>query len=211
MIYIKVCGITNFQDALALAESGVNALGFIFYPKSKRYIPPEKANEIIKELPPFASTVGVFVNEKMEDVIDVIRRCPVDVLQFHGDESPEYCSQFNKRVIKAFRIKGDFSFDIFEGYSINAFLLDSYSESEYGGTGEVFDWDFAVLARKFGKIILAGGLNPLNIEDALIKVHPYGIDMSSCVEIEPGKKDINKVKEIVKICKHFEPGIDNYS
>jgi len=211
MIYIKVCGITNYQDASALAESGVDALGFIFYPKSKRYIPPEKANEIIKKLPPFVSTVGVFVNEERENVIDVIHECPIDVLQFHGNESPEYCRQFNKRVIKAFRVKDDFSFDILKCYSTNAFLLDSYSESEYGGTGESFNWDFAVPARKFGKIILAGGINPLNIEAALIKVHPYGVDMSSGVEIEPGRKDINKVREIVEICRKFETGQDNYS
>ncbi|MFC1562490.1 phosphoribosylanthranilate isomerase [candidate division KSB1 bacterium] len=203
MISVKICGITNVQDAVSVAEAGVNALGFVFYPKSKRYIVPEKAREIIKELPPFVSTVGLFVNEKKENVVDILRKCPVDVLQFHGDETPEYCNQFNIRIIKAFRVKDDFSYDIFSGYSTCAFLLDGFAYGEYGGTGVSFDWDIAVMAKKFGRIVLAGGLHPENMEAALKKVRPYGIDLSSGVEVEPGIKDIDKVKEIVKICSFF--------
>ena len=202
-MYIKICGITNFQDAIAISETGVDALGFVFYPESKRYIPPDKANEIIKELPPFINTIGLFVNEKRENVIDTLHKCPVAIIQFHGDESPEYCSHFNKRIIKAFRVKNDFSNNVFTGYSVNAFLLDCFVQGEYGGTGESFDWDIAVMAKMFGRIILAGGLNLNNIEHALRKTKPYGIDISSGVEIEPGQKDINKVKEIVEICRNF--------
>ena len=202
-MYIKICGITNFQDAITISETGVDALGFVFYSGSKRYISPDKANEIIKELPPFINTVGLFVNEKRENVIDILHKCPVDILQFHGDESPEYCSRFNKRIIKAFRVKNDFSNNVFNSYSVNAFLLDGFTQGEYGGTGVSFDWDIALMSKKFGRIIIAGGLNPENIESALRKINPYGIDVSSGVEIEPGKKNINKVKEIVKICKNF--------
>ena len=204
MIYIKICGITEFDDALKIAEMGINALGFIFYPKSRRYIFPDKAKEIIKHLPPFINTVGVFVNEKKENVIDVLNRCPIDILQFHGDETPEYCSQFNKKIIKAFRVNRDFSFDVFYKFPASAFLLDSHVSGEYGGTGVVFDWDLAVKAKKYGKIILSGGLNPENLSSAVAKVNPYGVDISSGVEIKPGKKDIIKVEEIVKICRKFK-------
>jgi len=203
LIYIKICGITEVDDAVKIAELGVNALGFIFYLKSRRYISPDKAKEIIKHLPPFINTVGVFVNEKKESVIDVLNRCPIDILQFHGDETPEYCGQFNKRFIKAFRVNEDFSFDVFLKFPASAFLLDSLVTGEYGGTGVVFDWDIAVKAKKYGKIILSGGLNQENLSSAVAKVNPYGVDISSGVEIEPGKKDIGKVKEIVKICNFF--------
>ena len=203
MIYIKICGITEVDDAVKIAELGVNALGFIFYPKSERYISPDKAKEIIDCLPPFINTVGVFVNEKKECVFDVLNRCPIDILQFHGDETPEYCGQFNRRIIKAFRVNKDFSFDGFFKFPASAFLLDSLVTGEYGGTGVVFDWDVAVKAKKYGKIILSGGLNPENLSSAVAKVNPYGVDISSGVEIKPGKKDISKVKEIVKICNFF--------
>jgi len=203
LIYIKICGITEVDDAVKIAELGVNALGFIFYPKSKRYISPDKAKEIIDCLPPFINTVGVFVNEKKESVIDVLNRCPIDILQFHGDETPEYCRQFDRRIIKVFRVNKDFSFDGFFKFPASAFLLDSLVTGEYGGTGVVFDWDLAVKAKKYGKIILSGGLNPENLSSAVAKVNPYGVDISSGVEIKPGKKDISKVKEIVKICNFF--------
>jgi len=203
LIYIKICGITEVDDAVKIAELGVNALGFIFYPKSKRYISPDKAKEIIDCLPPFINTVGVFVNEKKESVIDVLNRCPIDILQFHGDETPEYCRQFDRRIIKVFRVNKDFSFDGFFKFPASAFLLDSLVTGEYGGTGVVFDWDVAVKAKKYGKIILSGGLNPENLSSAVAKVNPYGVDISSGVEIKPGKKDISKVKEIVKICNFF--------
>jgi len=203
LIYIKICGITEVDDAVKIAELGVNALGFIFYLKSRRYISPDKAKEIIKHLPPFINTVGVFVNEKKESVIDVLNRCPIDILQFHGDETPEYCGQFNKRFIKAFRVNEDFSFDVFLKFPASAFLLDSLVTGEYGGTGVVFDWDIAVKAKKYGKIILSGGLNQENLSSAVAKVNPYGVDISTGVEIKPGKKDICKVKEIVKICNFF--------
>ena len=199
MTYIKICGITKIDDALQIADLGIDALGFIFYPESKRYITPEKAQEIIKRLPPFVSTVGVFVNEN--NVTGILHKCSLDFLQFHGDESPEYCNKFNKRIIKSFRITSDFSFSRLTDYSVSAFLLDSYVAGQYGGTGTVFDWDKAVEAKRYGKIILSGGLNPENTGDALKIVKPYGVDISSGVEIEPGIKDIEKVKQIVQICR----------
>jgi phosphoribosylanthranilate isomerase len=208
LIFIKICGITELEDAKNIAEMGVSALGFIFYPKSRRYIEPEKANEIILNLPPFIVTVGVFVNEKTDKVEDTLKICPVDILQFHGDESPDYCKKFNKRVIKAFRVNEDFSSVILSNYLVSAFLLDSFEQNEYGGTGKIFDWDVAVKAKKYGKIILSGGLNTENIKYAIEKVNPYGIDISSGVEISPGKKDIKKVEEILKLISHLKK--DNF-
>ncbi|MFC1558425.1 phosphoribosylanthranilate isomerase [candidate division KSB1 bacterium] len=201
MTNIKICGITTIDDALQIADLGVDALGFIFYPKSKRYIAPEKAQEIIKHLPPFVSTVGVFVNEN--NVNDILHKCSLDFLQFHGDESPEYCAEFKKRIIKAFRVSEDFLCSKMADYSVNAFLLDSFAKEHYGGTGTVFDWDKAVEAKQYGKIILSGGLNPENISDALKTVKPHGVDISSGVEIESGIKDIKKVKQIVQICRNI--------
>jgi phosphoribosylanthranilate isomerase len=208
LIFIKICGITELEDAKNIAQMGVSALGFIFYPKSRRYIEPKKANEIILNLPPFIVTVGVFVNEKTDKVEDTLKICPVDILQFHGDESPDYCKKFNKRVIKAFRVNEDFSSVILSNYSVSAFLLDSFAQNEYGGTGKIFDWDVAVKAKKYGKIILSGGLNTENIKYAIEKVNPYGIDISSGVEISPGKKDIKKVEEILKLISHLKK--DNF-
>ena len=204
MIFIKICGITEVQDAREISETGVNALGFIFYPKSKRYITPENANKIIKELPPFITTVGVFVNEKKDDVVNILHKCPVDVLQFHGDESPEYCAQFNKRIIKAFRIKELSDLNSLSRYSmVSAYLLDTYSPGIIGGTGQVFNWEIAVEAKKTGRIILAGGLSPENVEEAIKVVTPYGIDVSSSIEgNKKGEKDHRKMKLFIERAKN---------
>lgn len=199
MTFIKICGITDVEDAVRIAELGADALGFIFYPKSKRYVTPEKAHEIIKQLPPSITTVGVFVNE--ENIGDILEICPLDILQLHGNESPEYCSTFSKRIVKSFRVTDDFSFEILEKYPVHAFLLDSFVEGQYGGTGVTFDWEKAVEAKKYGNIVLSGGLNPRNIEEAIQFVQPYGVDVSSGVEIEPGRKDIEKVKKVITICR----------
>jgi phosphoribosylanthranilate isomerase len=143
----------------------------------------------------------VFVNEKKDDIINIVHKCPIDVLQLHGDETPEFCSLFNKRIIKAVRVKDNFLTKKLSDYKVTGYLLDSYSESEYGGTGKTFNWNKAIEAKKYGRVILSGGLNPENIESAISKVNPYGIDVSSGVEIAPGKKNIDKVKKIIKICR----------
>ena len=194
---IKVCGITNIEDALLASSLGVDALGFVFA-ESKRRITPENAKKIIDTLPPSILKVGVFVNEKEKTVKELAKICGLDALQFHGDESPEYTQKFKQIVIKSFRVKDEDSLKVLSSYKVSAYLLDTYSQKAYGGTGEVFNWDLAVKTKQFGPIILAGGLNPDNIEEAIRKVKPYAVDVSSGVESSPGKKDKHKLEEFVK-------------
>lgn len=199
MTKVKICGITNYDDASMAADLGADALGFIFA-SSPRKIDTDRAMEIIKKLPPFVKSVGVFVNENIKKVIDISEYCGLDIIQLHGDESPEICRRLMPRAIKALRIKNDSS--IPENYSeyrgnIKAFLLDTYSDKLAGGTGKTFNWDMAVKMKTLGvPIILAGGLNPSNIEEAIQKVNPYGIDVGSGVEEKPGKKDHSLMKEL---------------
>ncbi|MEW6410489.1 MAG: phosphoribosylanthranilate isomerase [Nitrospirota bacterium] len=198
MTKVKICGITNVDDALAAAEYGVDALGFIFYQKSLRYITPEKARHIISELPPFITTVGVFVDEEIEKIKSVVDECDIDIVQFHGNESPDFCLKVGRRFIKAIRVKDELSLDGLENYrcegGICTFLLDTYATDIAGGTGESFDWTLALSAKNRGRIILSGGLNPDNVVEAIRIVRPYGVDVASGVESRPGRKDLKKMK-----------------
>ncbi|MEK7881041.1 MAG: phosphoribosylanthranilate isomerase [Deltaproteobacteria bacterium] len=216
---VKICGITNLDDALFAAESGADALGFVFWKKSPRFVEPSVVKAIVKALPPFVSCVGVFVDEEASRVNGIARQAGLSCVQLHGSETPEFCRGMELRVIKAFRIKVTPFYkgglggikqgnDIasLSGYDVSAFLLDSYSEGAPGGTGKVFDWDCAIEAKKYGKVILAGGLTPGNIEEALRKVGPYGVDVSSGVESSPGKKDKVKVKEFIRLVRGFCDG-----
>ncbi len=199
MIKIKICGITNRDDALAALNYGADALGFVFYPKSPRSITPEEAKNLISTLPPFITSVGVFVNMEKNELERTASYTGLDVVQLHGSEPPEYCN-LSKKVIKAIRVKDLADLEPLKHYaSASAFLLDTYSPTEIGGTGQVFNWEIAVEARKFGKIILAGGLTPDNIEEAVSLVQPYGIDVSSGIESSiKGKKDHNKIRQFIE-------------
>jgi phosphoribosylanthranilate isomerase len=197
MIKIKICGITNLDDAMAAAEYGADALGFNFYKKSPRYIEPEKAAEIIYQLPPLVLPVGVFVNEHEKRVREIQSLTGIQVLQFHGDESPEFCERFESRVIKAFQVKDKESFHSLAHYKVGAFLLDSYKDGLKGGTGVTFNWHLAVVAKSFGRIILAGGLNPDNVVEAAKLVQPYAVDVAGGVEKEKGIKDHAKLKKFI--------------
>ncbi|HEU5396570.1 MAG TPA: phosphoribosylanthranilate isomerase [Verrucomicrobiae bacterium] len=195
---VKICGITNPTDAQVAVEAGADALGFIFYEKSPRYVTLNAVAEIAKQIPPFILRVGVFVNAPDEFILRAIGDAGLSLLQFHGDETPEFCTQFGLMSMKAFRMRDAESLGAMRNYQTDAYLLDAFSASAYGGTGEKFNWDLAVEARKFGKpIFLSGGLTPENVGEAVRKVQPFGVDVSSGVESEPGKKDPAKVKAFI--------------
>jgi phosphoribosylanthranilate isomerase len=201
-IWVKICGITNHGDAQAAVEARADALGFVFYEKSPRHLTIPAAAGISKQLPGFVMRVGVFVNALREEVDRAIGECGLNLLQFHGDEPPEYCSQFELMSMKAFRMRDAGTLRELTNYRTNAWLLDAYSPEAVGGSGEKFNWDLAVEAQKFGKpIFLAGGLTPENVAEAVRKVRPFGVDVSSGVESSPGKKDPAKVRAFINAAK----------
>ena len=197
MIPTKICGITNLDDANVAVENGASAIGFIFYEKSPRTISINNAKSISKHLPKTIARVGVFVNHEKDFIRLAISEVPLDMIQLHGDETPDFCNQFDVAILKALRIKNEASLSVMDQYDVAGFLLDTFSNDQYGGTGETFDW--SVLNRKFKTpIILSGGLNSENILDAIDAVNPSAIDVNSGVESSPGKKDYNKLKSLFK-------------
>jgi phosphoribosylanthranilate isomerase len=206
MIKVKICGITNYEDAKFAVESGAHALGFIFA-ESPRRIKPEDARSIIRRLPPFIKNVGVFVDETPEKIEEITSRCGIDLIQLHGKETPETCEQFMPHVIKAIRVKDDSvlkDIPLYKGKVIGL-LLDAYSEKIAGGTGKLFNWDLAIKIKNMGMpIILAGGLKPPNIVAAISIVRPYAIDVSSGVEEKPGKKSHALIKELFEKIKEIK-------
>jgi len=195
---IKVCGITSLDDALAAVDSGADALGFVFYAKSPRRVTPEEAGEIIRRLPPLVTTVGVFVDEPAERVNEILRTARLDAAQLHGDETPGECRRVEARVIKALRVRGPGVIERMAGYDVAAFLLDAFREDAPGGTGETFDWAIAERAVGRGRVILSGGLTPDNVAGAVRRVRPYGVDVSSGVELAPGRKDPERVRRFIE-------------
>jgi phosphoribosylanthranilate isomerase len=213
MVRVKVCGITSKDDALLAVNLGVDALGFIFAPSPRR-ITPEAAHEIIRAMPPFVKTVGVFVNESPVTIRWVIESCGIDLIQLHGEEPPDLCSEFMPHTIKAFQIKDESSLSEILSYQgrVRALLFDTYSKDKRGGTGKTFDWDLA--AAKGEKldtpIILSGGLTPSNITRAVSAVRPYAVDVNSGVEEQPGKKSPVLMREMMgKIGKINSIGVSN--
>ncbi len=196
MIRIKICGITNLDDALLAADLGADALGFIFYPRSPRHVTPEASRRIIAQLPPFVAAVGVFVDEDAAVVQDLAAKVRLDWVQLHGQESPDYCRNLNLKVIKGFRIQDRESLDLLSAYqgAVQALLLDTYKKGQVGGTGESFDWHLARQAKKYGRIILAGGLTPENVAHALEVARADAVDAASGTEAAPGKKDPAKLR-----------------
>ncbi|RJQ55283.1 MAG: phosphoribosylanthranilate isomerase [Nitrospiraceae bacterium] len=211
MVRVKICGITNPDDAFAALDYGADALGFVFYPRSPRSVSPEDARKIISSLPPFVSTVGVFVDLKKKEVDDITCYAGLNIIQLHGSEPPEYCNDFaGKKVIKAIRVKELSDLEPLSRYkSASAFLLDTYSPGEIGGTGRIFNWEIAIEAKKSGRIILAGGLTPDNIEEAIRFVQPYGVDVASGVEgKEKGKKDHKKLRAFIEKARSAGSGLE---
>ncbi|HEV2209863.1 MAG TPA: phosphoribosylanthranilate isomerase [Verrucomicrobiae bacterium] len=201
-VIVKICGLTNEADALAAANAGADALGFVFYESSPRHVSVERAREIVRRLPAPVVKVGVFVNAPEELVLRALSECGLNLLQFHGDEPPEYCSQFGIMSMKAFRIRDAASLEAVALYPTDAWLLDAYSAEVVGGTGATFNWELARTVQGRGRpIFLAGGLTPENVATAIQQVQPYGVDVSSGVETSPGKKDQQKVEAFIHAAK----------
>ncbi len=209
MTKVKICGITNLEDALISAKFGADALGFNFYEKSPRYIAPKKARQITEQLPEKVLKVGVFVNENLEKIIEIAKVAKLDALQLHGEESPEFARELkqktNLEIIKAFRVSPDFAPEDVTQYAVDAILLDAYSPKEHGGTGETFDWEIAKKVQEiFPKMYLAGGLSQDNIVEAIFNVRPFAIDACSKIESKKGKKEKIGLINLVTLNKHLK-------
>lgn len=200
---IKICGITSVEDGLHAARCGADALGLVFYPVSPRYVSAEQARRIIAALPPLVTTVGLFVNQPSNEITDIARFCGLDVLQLHGDETPEQCQLPPWRVIKALRVRDAASLNDLAAYRVSGMLLDAWQADSYGGTGHRFNWQLAVQAAQQRPIILAGGLTPANVAEAVKTVRPYAVDVSSGVESAPGRKDPELVAAFIRNTKYF--------
>ena len=207
MTQIKICGITRIEDALCAAESEADAIGFIFHPASPRYITPKRAKEIIAALPREIVTVGVFVNRNAEEVMQTVKGCGLDLIQLHGDESPEYCRRFPpERTIKAVFPRTPEELPSLKTYNVLAFLIDFREVGRCGGTGKRADWELAARLAKQRPLILAGGLNIGNIEEALAAVKPRAVDINSGIEQEAGIKDHDRMKRIISLIRNQEKG-----
>lgn len=202
---VKICGITEQEDALKAVELGAAALGFIFAPSPRR-IQPQAARSIIRTLPPFVKSVGVFVDEEVETIREHINYCGLDMVQLHGSEPPDFCRELMPYTIKALRMKDDPRLQLCAAYqtTVRALLLDTYAADKAGGTGKTFDWRLALAVKQTGiPLILSGGLGPANIEEALRLVRPYAVDVNSGVEDRPGKKSHALMQELMeKVMSH---------
>ncbi|WP_432822260.1 phosphoribosylanthranilate isomerase [Trichloromonas sp.] len=197
MVKVKICGITSIEDALHAAACGVDALGLVFYARSPRGVSLDLARQIVAELPPLVTTVGLFVNETPEQIREIVDTCGLDVIQLHGDEGPDQCLYPPRRVLKALRVQGEHSLAGIDDYRVSALLLDAWRPDSYGGTGHVCDWQLAARVAAGRRVILAGGLTPENVAEAIRLVRPYGVDVSSGVEIAPGRKDPERVASFI--------------
>lgn len=203
MVKVKICGITNHQDASLAVELGVDILGFVLAP-SPRQVSPEMVRSIVETLPPFVMTVGVFVDEEEKTIKDIADFCRLNQVQLHGKESPDFCRRFRPKAIKAFRVRDDTSLLPISAYQghVQALILDTYQPGIAGGTGRTFPWDLAIKAKEFDlPVILSGGLNPSNIRRAISTVKPYAVDINSGIEERPGKKDPQRMKQLMEALK----------
>ncbi len=196
-LFVKICGITNLEDALHAVRCKADALGFIFYEESDRFIAPDRAKEIVARMPRHVSKVGVFVDADQKYIRTITKHVKLSAVQLSDNQGADDLIGYETSVIKVFRVKPDFDVEVMRNYIVDAFLLDTHSETKAGGTGRTFDWNIAIRAKEFGKIILSGGLTPENIAGAVQFVQPYGVDVSSGVEKEVGKKDPVKVRDFI--------------
>lgn len=200
---VKICGITNYDDAAAAMNMGADLLGFNFYPASPRYVTPEQATNIINKLPAFIDTAGVFVNASIEQIHETSAVCHLDWVQLHGDEDPDFCRSLlshNVKTMKAIRVKDQTDIERADSFFTDAVLLDAFDPDKYGGTGLTFDWN--VIGHISKRVFLAGGINPDNAAEA-VRLGVYGIDVCSGIESGPGKKDHGKMKELFENIRHL--------
>lgn len=203
IVKVKICGITNYPDAKAAIDMGADIIGFNFYPKSPRYVTPDKAAAIMNKLPAFIETAGIFVNHTFDQIQDIIEQCSLSWVQLHGDETPEFCQQFNLfnvKTMKAIRVRDQRDIEAAEKYFTDAILLDAFDPDKYGGTGLTFDWNIVGHISK--RVFLAGGINPDNVTQA-VELGVYGVDVCSGVEREPGRKDHEKLKTLFENIHHL--------
>jgi phosphoribosylanthranilate isomerase len=203
IVKVKICGITNYYDAVAAMDMGADMLGFNFYPTSPRFVTPRKAGDIINMLPAFIDTAGIFVNASIDQIRETTDQCPLDWVQLHGDENPEFCGSLkyhNVKTMKAIRVKGPDDVEKAKTFFTDAVLLDAFHPDKYGGTGATFDW--GVVGHTTMRIFLAGGINPNNAA-AAVKLGVYGIDVCSGIESEPGRKDHKKMKKLFDNIRHL--------
>ncbi|MEE8574770.1 MAG: phosphoribosylanthranilate isomerase [Thermodesulfobacteriota bacterium] len=207
--WIKICGITSVPDGEIALEAGADALGFVFYKDSARYVTPDEASIIVSIMPPEVAKVGVFVNEPIDTLVSIAKETEIDTLQLHGDEDEAYLEELlrllpDSRVLKVIKVRDEADIEKIKEFPANTFLLDTFSDISHGGAGETFDWGIALKAKELGRVILAGGLTPDNITDALRTVRPYGVDVSTGVEKSPGKKDREKIKNFIDRIRDFD-------
>ncbi len=201
MTRIKICGITNLEDAKMAIDYGADAIGFVFA-ESKRKVTKEKVKEIVQKLPPFVTVVGLFVNETTKSIEDTCRYCCINTIQLHGDEPPDFLHHLREfKIIKAFRIKNEEDIHHVQDYQADAFLLDGYAENQRGGTGTTFNWEIVGKAKTSIPLIIAGGLTHMNVSQVIRIAHPYGVDVSSGVEMMPGKKERQLIRKFIDAVK----------
>ncbi|HAZ10942.1 MAG: hypothetical protein A2047_00175 [Omnitrophica bacterium GWA2_41_15] len=213
-VRVKFCGIISVEDRDSAIAAGADAIGVVFFKDSSRFVALEKAERIVKDIPPFISAVGVFVNEDLEFIEECVERCNLNAVQLHGDEDVKYCLKFKSlklkgvKLIKAIRIKDRESLEAIEDCPADAILLDAYKRGLYGGTGEDFDHSLVVIAKEYGKnIIISGGLNPDNVYKIIKEVKPYGVDVSSGIESSPGNKNAELMERFIEEVRRAESSI----
>jgi len=205
MTNVKICGITTIDDARVAVEAGADMIGLNFYPPSPRFVTPEQARTLVAHLPPGFPTVGVFVNESVDTVTRIAQTSGVHIVQLHGTESPEMCQRLPWRVIKTFRFTAHIQPEMMPQYTVEAFLIEGFHAGVYGGGGAQADWQRAASLHHYGRIMLAGGLTPENVCEAIRIVRPYAVDVCSGVEATPGTKDWHKVHTFVRNAKNAAP------
>ncbi len=212
---VKICGITNLEDARAAVEAGADALGFMFYRQSPRCVSPKAVREIVAQLPPLVVSVGIFVNEEEKVVREIMDACGLAVAQLHGDETPAFCHALERPVLRAIRLRDRGSLLAIADYrgrgQVRGVVVDAFSESAYGGTGRLADWDLAAEAARTLPVFLAGGLTSLNVAEAIRTVRPYGVDVSSGVEASPGKKDPAKMQAFIQAARLAAQATEGYT